>query len=175
MSAGTLLPGECQKQTTFQSFTFKCWYACWYYSIDMWRCLPPSGEFHTQFTHVNVILPKQIVDMCLCCLYLKWSRGQTRLHLGSSLQYLSGTSGTQRRSELCGVQPGRPGAAAVCQRWLHHQGVALATDGASVAGHGPPVEAPQSPFIAAESQQELCEWKTVIEVRSDFSPLCASR
>lgn len=109
-------------------------------------------------------------DFSLSCVCIKWSWGQARLHLGSSLQYLSGTSGTRRRSELCRVQPGRPGAAAVGQRWLHHQGVALAADGASVAGHGAPIEAPQSPFILAESQQELCERKAVTEVRSEFMP-----
>lgn len=150
--------------------------ACWYESIAMQRCLPLlalRGIAPTIHTFVNVILEKQMVDFSLCCVYIKWSRGQARLHLGSSLQYLSGASGTRRRSELCRVQPGRPGAAAVCQRWLHHQGVALASDGASVAGRGAPVEAPQSPFKLAESQQELCERKAVIEVRSEFmSSVC---
>lgn len=124
---------------------------------------PPSGIKGNYAIHTFV---SQMVDFSLCCAYLKRSRGQARLHLGSTLQYLSGTSGSRRRGELCGLQPGRPGAAAVCQRRLHHQGVALAADGAPVAGHGPPVEAPQSPFLLAVSQQELCERKAVMEARS---------
>lgn len=131
---------------------------------------PASGikGNYTIHTCANVILAKQMLEFSLCCVYVKRSRGQARLHLGSSLQHLPGTSGTRRRSELCGLQPGRPGAAAVCQRRLHHQGVALAADGAPVAGHGPPVQAPQSPFVLAVPQQELCERKAVIEVRSEF-------
>lgn len=131
---------------------------------------PASGikGNYTIHTRVNVILAKQMLEFSLCCVYVKWSGGQARLHLGSSLQHLPSTSGPRRRSELCGLQPGRPGAAAVCQRRLHHQGVAIAADGAPVAGHGPPVQAPQSPFVLAVSQQELCERKAVIEVCSEF-------
>lgn len=106
----------------------------------------------------------------ICCVDLQWSRGQAWLHLGSPLQHLSGTSGAWRRGELCSVQPGWPGAAAVCQRWLHHQGLALAADGAPVAGHGPAVEAPQPSLILAESQQELCERKTVSSLRRRLLP-----
>lgn len=58
-------------------------------------------------------------------------RGQARLHLGPALQHLPGTPAARRRGELGGFQPRRSGAAAVCQRRLHHQSVALATHGAS--------------------------------------------
>lgn len=95
-------------------------------------------------------------EMLYCFdLHPQWSRGQARLHLGPTLQHLSGPAGARRRCEFGGIQPSGSGAAAVRQRRLHHQGVALAADGPSGSSVSSEAEAPQPPAVVAHSHQEL--------------------